>query len=101
MAVISRYSAMPSTSKRNGLAAVFSASCTETARPSRVATRPQDSFGASRRACAITRSSRSRAMTTDGGARLLGAHGGALVVVVAAALAADGLLELAQAVTDG
>src|SRR5688572_6187683 len=66
MAVISRYSAIPSTSKRNGLAAVFSASCTETARPSRVATRPQHSFGASRRACAITRSSRSRAMTTDG-----------------------------------
>src|SRR5829696_7671502 len=99
MAVISRYSAMPSTSKRNGLAAVFSASCTETARPSRVATRPQHSFGASRRACAITRSSRSRAMTTDG--RSAPTRRGALVLVVAAALAADRFLELAQAVTDG
>src|SRR5215218_8441594 len=97
IAVISRYSSIPSTSKRNWLAAVFWASWMLTARPSRVATRPQHSLGASRCAWAITRSSRSAAMTTDAGT----ARRALLVVVAAAGLAAQRLLELAQAVADG
>src|SRR5215210_3604755 len=54
---------MPSTSKRSGLAATFSASCTLTARPSCTATMPQHSLGKSRLACATMRSSSSGAIS--------------------------------------
>src|SRR3954466_50083 len=90
----------PSTSKRSGLRAVFSASCTDTARPSRTAIMPQHSLGKSRRAWATMRSTSSGAMSTPRGYRprvlLLALDRGPLVVV-ALGLARERVLELAHA----
>src|SRR3954466_10418758 len=93
----------PSTSKRSGLRAVFSASCTDTARPSRTAIMPQHSLGKSRRAWATMRSTSSGAMSTPRGYRqavlLLALDRGALVVV-AIGLAGERVLELAPALAE-
>src|SRR3569833_1302827 len=94
IAVWIRYCSMPSLSKSSGLAAVLRARWTVSATPSRAAIMPQHSFGASARACS-TISSRSCLEMRWG---LLGAlEGRRLLLVVLAAVAADGLLELAHA----
>src|SRR4051812_48256906 len=91
----------PSTSKRNGLAARFSASWTSVAAPSRTATRPQHSAGKSRRAWSTMRSSSACAIRK----RLLRLQRGALVLVHAprrgVVLARERRLELAQPPADG
>src|SRR4051794_32787910 len=100
----------PSTSKRSGLRAVFSASWTDTARPSRTAIMPQHSLGKSRRAWATMWSTSSGAMSTPRGYRpvlgvgrrgplLLALDGGALVLV-ALGLAGERFLELAHALAE-
>src|SRR5688500_12900853 len=108
MASIVRCTSRPSTSKRSGLAARFSASCTLTARPSCTATMPQHSLGKSRRAWATMRSSSSAAISISpegidrrfaggrAGPLLLGLDRGSLVVVPAR-LAGQRVLELAHA----
>src|SRR5689334_20470829 len=102
----------PSTSKRSGLAAMFSASCTLTATPSRTAIMPQHSLGKSRRAWATMRSMSSGAISTPrdywpraagsagGGVFLLALDRGALVLVAVVVLPRQRLLELAHALAE-
>src|SRR3954453_3248873 len=101
---IGRCTSRPSTSKRSGLRATFSASWTLTARPSRTATIPQHSLGKSRRAWWTMRSTRSGEISTPPSVssvllRLLGLDRGALVVV-ALVLSGERLLELAHALAE-
>src|SRR3954471_17655258 len=105
---IVRCTSRPSTSKRSGLRAVFSASWTDTARPSRTPIMPQHSLGKSRRAWATIRSTSSGAMSTPRGYRpVLGGPGPLLLaldrgalVVVAVGLAGERVLELAHALAE-
>src|SRR4051794_25729935 len=98
IASIVLWTASPSTSKRSGLAARFSASCTLTATPSLTAIMPQHSFGKSRRAWATMRSMSSGAISTPRGYRggLFALDRGPLVVVASLGLARERLLELAH-----
>src|SRR3954469_19079494 len=103
IASIVRCTSRPSASNRIGLRAVFSASCTDTARPSRTAIMPQHSLGKSRRAWATMRSTSSGAMSTPRGYRqavLLLALDRVALVVVAIGLAGERALELAHALAE-
>src|SRR3954462_5529756 len=89
-----------STSKRSGLRAALPIRYTRSVRPSRPATRPQHSLGASSRAWAII-SSRcwgATSMPPSGYLPLLA--GFERVAILVALLAADRFLELAHAVAD-
>src|SRR3954447_4680648 len=89
-----------STSKRSGLRAALAIRYTRSVRPSRPATRPQHSFGASSRAWAIisSRCSGATSMAPSGYSR--SALRFERVAILVALLAAERFLELAHAVAD-